>query len=344
MLGRTLLNLDRVGRTLDPAFDPNEAIRTHVADILRQRMWKQASPGRVAASLREMNDFVQEIPTRLNRTLDLLASSQVRLRVDAFDEVYMMEGLRKIANRITLGLVVAALIMGAAMLMRVETNFTLLGYPGLAMILFMGAVAGGFALVASIVRTDESSARDHGGQGRASADPSPPWLSSTPSSQQADMNPDPHPTPSSGIPRSAIQGVLALVLVLVLLGVGYALGVRPVDDLRARAQQADTRAEASDARVGELESRLEATHALALLYRTMLDVDARNFGTANDRLNEAAAALDRVNREAIGSAADEVDALRAELRSLDIRVAEDLSNQRSRVADMARRLAAALGG
>jgi ubiquinone biosynthesis protein len=167
MLGKTLLNLDRVGRTLDPEFDPNQAIRTHVAGILRQRMWKQASPGRVAASLLEMNDFIQELPTRLNRTLDLLATNRVEFKVDAFDEVHLMEGLQKIANRITLGLVMAALIVSAAMLMRVETEFTLLGYPGLAMILFIAAVAGGVALVVSIVRTDETSgkARDRKGPG-----------------------------------------------------------------------------------------------------------------------------------------------------------------------------------
>jgi predicted unusual protein kinase regulating ubiquinone biosynthesis (AarF/ABC1/UbiB family) len=45
MLGKTLLNLDRVGRVLDPEFDPNAAIRTQVADILRQRMWKKVAPG-----------------------------------------------------------------------------------------------------------------------------------------------------------------------------------------------------------------------------------------------------------------------------------------------------------
>jgi ubiquinone biosynthesis protein len=70
-----------------------------------------------------------------------------------------MEGLQEIANRITLGLVMAALIVSAALLMRVETNFTLLGYPGLAMILFIGAVAGGGAMVVSIVRTDEAPVR-----------------------------------------------------------------------------------------------------------------------------------------------------------------------------------------
>jgi hypothetical protein len=60
-----------------------------------------------------------------------------------------------------LGLVLAALIVSAAMLMRVETSFTLLGYPGLAMILFTAAVAGGIALVVTIARTDESKTKGH---------------------------------------------------------------------------------------------------------------------------------------------------------------------------------------
>ena len=74
--------------------------------------------------------------------------------VDAIDEHLLMEGLQKIANRITLGLVLAALIVGAALLMNVETSFVLFGYPGLAILLFLGAAAGGLMLVASILMTD----------------------------------------------------------------------------------------------------------------------------------------------------------------------------------------------
>lgn len=59
------------------------------------------------------------------------------------------------ANRITAGLILAALIIGAAMLMRVETSWRILGYPGLAMLLFLGAAGGGLALLIDILFTDE---------------------------------------------------------------------------------------------------------------------------------------------------------------------------------------------
>ena len=45
------------------------------------------------------------------------------MKVELIDEGAVLEGLQKVANRITLGLILAAMIVGAAMLMRVETSF-----------------------------------------------------------------------------------------------------------------------------------------------------------------------------------------------------------------------------
>jgi hypothetical protein len=41
------------------------------------------------------------------------------------------------------------------MLMRVETSWRILGYPGLAMLFFVAAAAGGLVLAYSILFTDE---------------------------------------------------------------------------------------------------------------------------------------------------------------------------------------------
>nr|MDQ3389388.1 AarF/UbiB family protein [Gemmatimonadota bacterium] len=54
-LGKTLLSLDQVGRTLDEEFDPNASIRRNSGDILQQRMKKQLSPAQIFSSLLEAN-------------------------------------------------------------------------------------------------------------------------------------------------------------------------------------------------------------------------------------------------------------------------------------------------
>jgi ubiquinone biosynthesis protein len=160
LLGKTLLNLDQVGRTLDPSFEPNAAVRRHAAALMQQRALKNASPANVFSSMLEMNAFVQRLPGRLNRVLDAVADNQVEVQVRLTNAATIMEGLQKIANRIAVGAILASLIIGASMMMRVQTSFRILGYPGYATILFVAAVAGSLLLVVDITLHDRRSRRD----------------------------------------------------------------------------------------------------------------------------------------------------------------------------------------
>ncbi|MGH7475659.1 MAG: ABC1 kinase family protein [Longimicrobiales bacterium] len=154
MLGKTLLNLDEVGRTLDPDFDPNAAIRRHAAAVLQRRMLKRLAPTELFSTMLELNEFVQRLPGRLNRLFDAVSQQQLRLKVESIDERLLISGFEKIANRITMGLVLAALIVGAAMLARIPSDRSIFGYPIVATLLFILAAAGGVALLISIIRGD----------------------------------------------------------------------------------------------------------------------------------------------------------------------------------------------
>lgn len=156
MLGKTLLNLDQVGRVLAPEFDPNASIRRNAAVILQQRVMKSLSPGNLFSGVLELKDLIQRLPSRLNKFLDALANNEFKVSVDAIDEKTLIIGFQKIANRITVGLIIASLIIGAALLMRVETSFRIWGYPGLAIIFFLCAAAAGIVLLLNILFYDKS--------------------------------------------------------------------------------------------------------------------------------------------------------------------------------------------
>jgi predicted unusual protein kinase regulating ubiquinone biosynthesis (AarF/ABC1/UbiB family) len=154
MIGKTLLSLDEIARVLAPNFDPNGAIRRHAAEITQQQIGRDLSIASLFSTAVELKSFAQRLPGRVNRILDRLADNEFKLHVDALDEAALMEGMQKVANRIALGLVLAALIVGAALLMDVPTSFRILGYPGIAMLLFLAAAAGGGALAVSILVSD----------------------------------------------------------------------------------------------------------------------------------------------------------------------------------------------
>ncbi|HYF16847.1 MAG TPA: AarF/UbiB family protein [Ramlibacter sp.] len=156
LLAKTLLQLDEIGRVLDPAFDPNAAVRRHAATLMSTRMKRDAGEGGLLTGALEFKNFATGLPHRINRLFDALGNNELELKVRAVDAGDVIEGMQKIANRVTTGLILAALIIGAALLMRVETDFRLMGYPGFAILCFLAAALGAIVLLLNIYLQDRA--------------------------------------------------------------------------------------------------------------------------------------------------------------------------------------------
>ena len=159
MVGKALLNLDQATAHLDPTFAPAEAIRDNVSAIFASSL--KTSPGGILAAAIEAKEFTALLPKRANRILDALSQGELRVNVDAIDEQRLHLVLQRVANRLTLGLIIAATIIGAAMMMRVETDARIFGFPAIAMVFFTIAVVAAIALGVQIVLTDRKLARTH---------------------------------------------------------------------------------------------------------------------------------------------------------------------------------------
>jgi len=155
MIAKTLMNLDRVVYILAPNFDPNAIIKEEATSLILHNLVKSVEPGQVMSGVLEVKEFVERFPARINKILDTIGNNELKIGVDAIDERVVLDGLQKVANRITIGLVLAALIVGAALLMRVETSFRLFGYPGLPMIFFLLAAIGALVLIFNILLYDK---------------------------------------------------------------------------------------------------------------------------------------------------------------------------------------------
>lgn len=152
MIGKALLSLDQVTRHLDPDFEPAEAVRRRISEILQTRM--RPSPAGLLASAMEAKDFATHLPGRLNRLMDAISQGSFGLKVDVLDEVRFLHILQRMANRLASGMVLAALIVGAALMMQIPTESKIFGYPAIAMVFFTLAALGGTLLLISAVAGD----------------------------------------------------------------------------------------------------------------------------------------------------------------------------------------------
>jgi len=154
LIGKTLLHLDESARRLAPDFDPATQIQNLlpqyvarlVVDGLRfdQILFKGLEGGRLAS----------ELPGHAYQIISDLAEGNLHMRMQIIDEAAWLDSLKKIANRIAAGTIIAGLLVGAAVLSRVPNTYTVFGYPLLSVPLFITAAGAGIALLFDILVRD----------------------------------------------------------------------------------------------------------------------------------------------------------------------------------------------
>lgn len=156
ILGKVLLNMDQIVAVLTPKYDLQKAIRRFMEKMVNKKMQQELKPENAYAFLLDNKKLLENLPGRLNKITENLANNQLELKINAIDEDRLTEGFQKVANRITSGLIIAAMIIGAALLMRIPSTYTILGYGVLPFFFFVIAIALGLFLVYSIMFKDNN--------------------------------------------------------------------------------------------------------------------------------------------------------------------------------------------
>ncbi|HET7358101.1 MAG TPA: AarF/UbiB family protein [Nocardioidaceae bacterium] len=147
MLGKTLLNLDQVAATLDPDFEPREALHRHTTALMRSSM--KTTPAAMLTSVLEAKEFVEALPGRVNRAFDAIGEGHFQLRVKAFDEDEFLRGLHKLANVAAAGMVLASMILASALLARASGG-TMSTENWIALVVFVVAVLVALGMLARL--------------------------------------------------------------------------------------------------------------------------------------------------------------------------------------------------
>jgi len=162
MLAKTLLHLDGVTRRLDPDYDPHVVIRDYAERLMVQKLAQKFAPRNFYPALLDLNQLVLDLPHRAREIIDQTAAGRLSFSLKLMQAEQFLAGMHKVANRITVGLIIAALLLSSTMMMRIPSRFTVFGYPGLAMFGYLLAAAAGFYLVISTLirdRKDEERAK-----------------------------------------------------------------------------------------------------------------------------------------------------------------------------------------
>jgi ubiquinone biosynthesis protein len=146
MLAKTLLHLDGITKRLDPDYDPQTVIREYGEQLIAQKLAQKFNPRNFYPALLDLNQLVLDLPHRMREITDMTAANKLAFGIKLLQAEEFLAGMHKIANRITVGLVIAALLVSSSLMMRVV--------PGLAMAGYLLASAAAFYLIISTLSRD----------------------------------------------------------------------------------------------------------------------------------------------------------------------------------------------
>jgi predicted unusual protein kinase regulating ubiquinone biosynthesis (AarF/ABC1/UbiB family) len=154
MLAKTLLHLDAITRRLDAEFDPQVVIREYGEELMSQKLQQKFNPRNFYPALLDLNQLVLDLPHRAREIIDLTAAGRLSFAVKLPQADTLLSGMTKIANRITVGVVIAALLIASSLMMRVPASWRVFGYPALAIFGYLIAAAAAVFLIVSTLLQD----------------------------------------------------------------------------------------------------------------------------------------------------------------------------------------------
>ena len=150
---KACVTLETYGRELDPRFD----VVGEAAPFLETATLERFGPSRLARrgwrASRILLDTLADLPRDLRELVRSARSGRLQMHVDLTSLYRFGQQLDGAANRLAIGIVTAAFIIGSAIVMTVEGGPTLLGLPLFGLLGFLGAAVAGAWLLISILRS-----------------------------------------------------------------------------------------------------------------------------------------------------------------------------------------------
>ena len=156
LLFKTMITLEGLGRQLNPEFDMGEHAEPFVKEVLRLRYAPDAVLKRGVHNVKDIASIMAGLPRDLAKFFKELRRGRVRLDIDVKRLDHFGQQLDRSANRLTLGIMTAALIIGSSIVMTITVGPKIFGMPILGFLGFIIAVFNSIWIILSIWRSGKN--------------------------------------------------------------------------------------------------------------------------------------------------------------------------------------------
>jgi ubiquinone biosynthesis protein len=153
LLARSTVTIEGLGRSLDPDFLLLEEATPFARKLLLRRLDPRRQARLAYRSARDVRDFLRALPNQMGRVLQKLGDG--KLAIDFVHQGYekVVDEVDRSSNRITLGLIISALIIGSSLIVLSGRGPQLWEFPVFGILGYTLAGFLGFGLAIAIIRS-----------------------------------------------------------------------------------------------------------------------------------------------------------------------------------------------
>jgi ubiquinone biosynthesis protein len=152
VMGRTLLSLEGLSKDLYPEFNLVAEAQGLMTEILKER-WSLKSISRsVRSQGMDFFDLIQDLPAKMKALFRKVDKGDLTFTFKHTGLSTLNNTLERISNRITFGIIIAALIVGSSMIITTGVKPLLFGFPALGVVGYLVSGILGLWLIVNILR------------------------------------------------------------------------------------------------------------------------------------------------------------------------------------------------
>ncbi len=153
LLGKALGTYEELGRTLDPEYDFISEARPYVKRLIRRRMSLGELSRQSFKLLRDIYRLLRILPGELELIVTRLRRGELSVQLQHRGLERLIAQINRTGNRLSLSLVIAALIVGSSLVMQLNRGPRLFDYPAVGIMGFVIAGIFGIWLIITIFRS-----------------------------------------------------------------------------------------------------------------------------------------------------------------------------------------------
>jgi ubiquinone biosynthesis protein len=145
LLARGIGMVEETGQKLDPTFNAVQVGKPVIKKVVKKKFSPLTFADYVKKNVIEMEHILKNIPLSVTKTLYKLEAGEISIKIEH-------EGLEKITNKISVALILSALLIGSSMIMTTDNGVYLINFPFLGFLGFGVSAVLAVILVISIIK------------------------------------------------------------------------------------------------------------------------------------------------------------------------------------------------